>query len=641
MAFCLTKDLTTIFLQKLKSGEIDPAKLSDMTSEERNAFFSDFLGKENALAVNSLFESKLLLKNQKMGMITWAKKIGGLKPTVRTDLISKINKLDKVLNPTEEKTFLHDLATTKLGIDITAEEAKNIFELSQKAMEVKAAIPGSGGGMAAVKLRNYLGELKLETNKMTLGKALRRPDKVIFGTLGLSKALKYSFDVSSLLHQGGFNFLTHPVDWTKSGAYALTKAVKQFGGGNVMNEIDAKIMSSPNYEKYVAMKLNINTMEDPLPSTLPEKIPLYGRFYKATEVGFEGFLHILRANRADAMLKNAIKHGIDINDKKQLESLGKVINSSTGRGHLGAFEKVGNEVNVAFASLRGLKGQFDTLTAHVLDPNMTGYAKRQAGADLIKAVGSIAAIMAALAIMIPGSIEWDSRSSDFGKIKIGNQRYDLPVSGQMALITLAVRILTQSTKSSTTGVVTGLNSGKFGGQTAMDVFNTFFQNRFSPMAGMWRDYMRGRDFNGDKFNLTKEVTNMILPLGAEGLIQLKNEPQSNLILGTIGNEIGLFSNTYSATVNWQNSTSTKIKSFQGKVDSATFNKANQDYNTQVQNRIEKLQKNKDFLGLPATDQQNIIRTMKTNVETNVLKKYHFHYKLKRNPNARLFKQLEK
>ena len=77
---CLPKFLVDKFLEKLKSGEIDPAKLTDMTSAERNSYFSSFMGETNATKVNALFESKILLKNQQQGIINWAKQVTGIKP---------------------------------------------------------------------------------------------------------------------------------------------------------------------------------------------------------------------------------------------------------------------------------------------------------------------------------------------------------------------------------------------------------------------------------------------------------------------------------------------------------------------------------------------------------------------------------
>jgi hypothetical protein len=53
--------------------------------------------------VNSTFEAKLLLKDQQRGYLTWAKKLTGVTPEIRRDLISRIEKMDKVLNPVPKK----------------------------------------------------------------------------------------------------------------------------------------------------------------------------------------------------------------------------------------------------------------------------------------------------------------------------------------------------------------------------------------------------------------------------------------------------------------------------------------------------------------------------------------------------------
>ena len=117
--FCLTSDKVLAFKKGLKNREIDPQKLMNMTSEERRSFIAKFVGQDNAKDVNSLFESKLLLKNQKAGMISWAKRVAGITPEVRRDLLSKIEKLDKVLDPAEQNVFLQDLASKRLGLEIT------------------------------------------------------------------------------------------------------------------------------------------------------------------------------------------------------------------------------------------------------------------------------------------------------------------------------------------------------------------------------------------------------------------------------------------------------------------------------------------------------------------------------------------
>src|SRR3990167_11390690 len=99
--FCIPKELVEQFKAKLKTGEITPEKLVDMTSAERHASLGEILGESNAKSVNALFESKLLLKNQQLGIINWAKKVAGMKPEVLRDIVSRVNRMDKVLDPKE------------------------------------------------------------------------------------------------------------------------------------------------------------------------------------------------------------------------------------------------------------------------------------------------------------------------------------------------------------------------------------------------------------------------------------------------------------------------------------------------------------------------------------------------------------
>ena len=87
--FCLPKFAADALKTKFKNGEISPEKLSDMTSAERRKVF-EFLGEENAKQTNALFESKLLLKNQQLGMVNWAKQILKLKPETLRDTLSKV-----------------------------------------------------------------------------------------------------------------------------------------------------------------------------------------------------------------------------------------------------------------------------------------------------------------------------------------------------------------------------------------------------------------------------------------------------------------------------------------------------------------------------------------------------------------------
>ncbi len=93
--FCLTKEYADKFKNALIDGSITPDTLFKMTSEERRNYLGKFVGNWNAKGVNTLFEGKLLLKNQQAGMITWAKKVTGLNETQKATILDKIEKLDK------------------------------------------------------------------------------------------------------------------------------------------------------------------------------------------------------------------------------------------------------------------------------------------------------------------------------------------------------------------------------------------------------------------------------------------------------------------------------------------------------------------------------------------------------------------
>lgn len=174
-AWCLPRDKASAFLDALRSGALMPDKLIDMTSVERREAFAEHVGPENAEDVNAQFESKLLLKDVQRGLVTWAKKVGGITEPARRDILTTINKLDRVLDPVEQKAFLADLARKKLGIAVTAEEAQTVFRLSREAQALKDAPSANFSGVsnefltATENLKAYISSLKPVSTAKSIG----------------------------------------------------------------------------------------------------------------------------------------------------------------------------------------------------------------------------------------------------------------------------------------------------------------------------------------------------------------------------------------------------------------------------------------------------------------------------------------
>lgn len=565
MAFCLPKKISDVVLKAIRSGEISPEKLISMTSEQRREFLSKYVGND-AKIVNALLESKLILKDYKRGLVSWVKKITGLSPEVKRDMISKIEKLQGILTPKDEASFLEDLIAMKLGTDVSLAEAAKISSLSKSLSEAESKLTPETQdyspeaidyGQKRVALMNYVNELKhsnepkgiIQTIKEIRKNPLTGSYSALSKLAGFSKAISSSFDLSGLLRQGGKTLFSHPEIWAKNAMDNFSNIFNQMkrkGTDNeVMDTIIAGIISRKNARNgnYKKMKLDIGTGEESFPTSLPEKVPAFGRLYKTSQTAYEGFLYKLRADLADKMIRIAESSGVDLRDSFQMESIGRMVNSLTGRGNLGAFEKVGKELNVMLFSPKFLKSQIDFLTMHMLEPT-SSFARKQAVNNLLKNITALAAIYGIANAFYPKSTEEDARSSDFGKIRVGNTRFDIS-SGAASLVTLAMRALRQSTKSSSTGKISSLNTGDFGSKSTSDLFFDFLTNKFSPAARTVMEIANQRDFSGQKVTPLSALSNLVTPLPMKNAYELMTTPNAApVLLGIMADALGISTNTY-------------------------------------------------------------------------------------------------
>jgi hypothetical protein len=325
-----------------------------------------------------------------------------------------------------------------------------------------------------------------------------------------------------------------------------------------MNELNADIVSRPNYDLMQKAKLDVGAMEEAFPTALPEKIPVLGKVYKATENAYTAFVRKTRADVFDKYIEIAKNTGVDLTDK-ELISIGKMVNSLTGRGDLGKLEMVSKELNNVFFSPKMLKSQVDVLLQPLTGAGGSNFVRKQAALNLLKIISGTATVLGVAKAVNPDSVDFDPRSSNFGKIKVKDSRFDV-TGGMSSLATLAARLIPTKhnnswgnyTKSSTSDKVTALNMRDkqgnpiYGGQTAQDVVIDFFSNKLSPAAGILRDLARGQTFEGSKPTLKNEGLSLITPLPVKTFQELQNNPNSaNILVGMIADALGIAVNTYS------------------------------------------------------------------------------------------------
>jgi hypothetical protein len=542
-SFCLLPQYVERLREKVANGELDPAALSGLTSAERRAKFAEIVGDANAGHLNAAFESKLLLKNQQQGLEAWARGLTDVKPEIRRDLLARIERMDRVLSPRDLDSFLADLARQKLGFGVTMEEAGRIAELAKASSEARAAMEAGTGdrmdyGRARVAYGNYVADLKNGAKSRTVGGTIK-------DVAGFSKSIKASFDNSALLRQGWKNLFAHPEIWYKNAKQSFVDLVHEFGGHEVLDEVHADLVSRPNAlnGRYQRAGLALGNVEEAFPTSLPEKIPGVGRAFKASEAAFTGFQYRMRADVFDKYMQIAARSGVDLNDPTQLQSIGNLVNELTSRGNLrGSSGGLADAVNVTFFSPRKLVADFDFLTGHNLEPGTTPFVRKQAAINLLKVASGTAAVLTIANAVAPGSVEWDPRSSDFGKIKIRDTRFDV-TGGMGSLITLGARLALQSKKVGK--VVQPINAGTFGGATDGSLIMDFLGNKLSPAAAVIRDLRRGYTFDHEPTTAGTTVRDLVAPLPLTNARELLSAPNgADPLLGIIADALGISVNTY-------------------------------------------------------------------------------------------------
>ena len=587
MVWCLPSYLADTFLAKIKDGTITPEKMIDMTSAQRREFFAKEFGEANAQQMNTLLESKLILKNQQKGMVTWAKKVSGITPEARRGLVNRVNKMSEILTPETEDAFLEDLAAHVMGTTVTMEEAANITTLAQDvALKKEAMEEGTRRvdledsttktemdyGWSLVMFENYVNSLKILADKHSIPEKIKgyiaSPAEFILdavkGIANTSKALKSTLDNSfvgkqgrKLFYKGVTETAFTPTGAKRSARTWLSTFVKShkilintFRGKPVMDELRAEIISDPKYDIMQKMGVATATIEEEIPTTWFENIPYLGIPFKAADNAFIGSSHWMRYKVAKQYIDIAEKTKGDLTSKEALKSQGQLINSLTARGDIGTKSQKPGLINALLWSPRMIKADIDLLTVHLFDKGFTKAARKQAAANLFSIIIGQAIVYGIASLIKPDSTEWDPRSADYGKIRIKNTRFDISVTAP--LIRLAVRLVPllygakSSIKSTSTGETIELNTGKFGAMTGLDVLYDFIENKKAPALGViWARLSGNYKYTDKTPTVVGDLRELFSPLPVENVVELLDDEESaNLLISIMADEYGVFTSTY-------------------------------------------------------------------------------------------------
>lgn len=380
-------------------------------------------------------------------------------------------------------------------------------------------------------------------------------EKLFQGTsniVNVPRALMASTDFSAGLRQGGFLLPSYPKQWASAFVDQFKSAVSQKHFDNLISEIQSRPTYPSMREGNLALtgpSSKLTAHEEQFLSNLAEKLPIIGPIVKASDRAYSGFLNKFRADVFDSIFKSGADLGKG-EDQAFAKSVASFVNNATGRGELSnipfigkALEQSAPLLNGAFFSPRLMASRLNLMNPKYyvnLDPTV----RKQAVKSLVSFAATGMTILG-LAKLAGADVGADPRSADFGKIKVGNTRYDI-WGGFQQYARLSAQLITGQSVNSTTGKVYQLGQG-YKPTTRLDILNRFAETKSAPVLSFAISLLRGQDQLGQPIDLKSEVAKRFIPL----VIQDANEvlKGQGLLKGAIMETPGVFgvgSQTYGA-----------------------------------------------------------------------------------------------
>jgi hypothetical protein len=380
--------------------------------------------------------------------------------------------------------------------------------------------------------------------------------------LNLPRAMMATADLSAPFRQGAL-MATRPKQFMS----AFVNMFKYAFSEKAYKNLDEQIKLRPTYKAIREAGIAITTgpiglSEESFLSKLAEKIPIFGRLAKGSNRAYSGFLTKLRVDVFDDLYGKATKLGLTENNPKLVKDLGKFINTATGRGEIGKMgEQAAPILNALFFSPRLMASRIQTLNPAYY-ANLDPFVRKEALKTLFSFVAATTTGLG-LVKAAGGEVGVDPRSADFGKIKIGNSRFDI-LGGFQQYIVLGSRLSLAAAKavgaykgaemvSSTTGKEFTLGEG-YKPTTAWDIAMRFLESKEAPVTSLVVGMMKGKTAIGEDFDTDTEVAKRFIPMVFQDAYTLYKEYGPEGLGLAIPGLFGAGSQTYSDPIPMESKT---------------------------------------------------------------------------------------
>lgn len=511
----------------------------------------------------------------------------------------------------------------------------------------------------------------------------QKMEALVKGGLSLPRSLMTSFDLSFGLRQGAVLGAGYPKAWAKAQADGVRFATSPTYYEKAMKGIlDSTDSSGANlYPLYKKMGLSLEGVTggseevfgkmDLIRLAQTSKVSkglvapkIVAEGVAASDRAFTGSAAILRSDVAKEIIEG---YGgvakVNQWSKKALEDMGKAINTASGRGGGkagGWFEKSAPAMSETLFSARLWKSRLDLINPVYyakLSPAARKVALRSSGS-----FGTMVGVVLMAAGAVGADVEYDPRSSDFMKIKIGNTRYDI-MGGLQQNIVLAARQITGETKKADGTIVKmgpGLRFGEDGKPVQigggvdtpgpytpnrLSVLANTITNKAAPVVGTGMKFLSGDDSAGNPIDPWQEIASLFIPLNIQDTADATNDSGGNVLQGILKASPGTFGvgvNTYAPSSKGESfgtATGKAISALRDQIGADELKKAGKEYDTKYNKWFSGLSGDKTYKSLSDTDKAKVIRDKKAALQQELFDKYNFEY-VAPEPNEEVTKKIE-
>lgn len=360
------------------------------------------------------------------------------------------------------------------------------------------------------------------------------------------RAIKATADLSATLRQGAVSVVSHPVLALKNFPKALGAAFSEFKA----EALDNAMKEGANKYLYDKGKLELAELsglptkrEEYFAGAVVEKIPGLGQVVKASNRHMATFLNLMRTGMFDDFVKK-----VPNATSEELQAYAKWINVTTGRGDLGKFAQAGRTLGTVFFAPRFAVSRLQTPVVFFKSMKSSPRVRAQVAKEAV-AVTSTALGVLALAKLSGATVGDNPRESDFGKIRIGDERIDIFAGYQQPYRLIAKAAVGATDRMGLTGDwLRNEKTGEINANTEVDPIDDWIQFatfKLSPQVQLARQLYTGNDVIGNDQSRVETVIRSVVPIMAETIYDAWEQEGAGTAARSAGlNLLGVSSNVY-------------------------------------------------------------------------------------------------